>query len=126
MPAGTPSPARAADRATRATPPPAAGPSAQPGTAAVPHLAFADATVPVVVGQALDLSAVAAAADIRAEITRHPTRHDVLGLKNLGSAPWTAILRDGSQQPVGPDRNVRLADGVQIDFGNGVVATVRH
>jgi hypothetical protein len=62
--------------------------------------------------------------ELRAEVTAHPTRPDVLGLKNLGAAPWTATLRDGTQQRIVPERNIRLADGVKIDFGGGLIAEV--
>jgi len=33
-------------------------------------------------------------------------------------------LRDGSSQRIVPERNIRLAEGVTIDFGGGLVAEV--
>lgn len=92
------------------------------------RLVFSNATVPVILNQTLDLTSIPelgdAARDIRAKVTQHPTRPDVLGLKNLGAEAWTATLRDASQQRIVPERNIRLANGVKIDFGNGLVAEV--
>ncbi|MEM1229664.1 MAG: PrsW family glutamic-type intramembrane protease [Pseudomonadota bacterium] len=92
------------------------------------RLIFDQATIPILLGRALDLSQVSALAgiedELRAEVTQHPTRADVLGLKNLGKSPWVATLRDGSQQRIVPERNIRLANGVTIDFGAGLVAEV--
>lgn len=102
---------------------PATAPAAQSGTTAELRLLFDAATVPVKVGP-LDLSSVAGGAAINAEVTQHPSRTDVLGLKNLGQQSWTATLRDGSQQEIASQRNIRLADGVKIDFGSGVSAEV--
>lgn len=61
---------------------------------------------------------------LSAEVTRHPTRSDVIGLKNTGARTWTAILRDGKRMELETGRNIRLAAGVQIDFGAGPIATV--
>ncbi len=62
--------------------------------------------------------------DLSAEVTRHPTRADVIGLKNTGARKWTAILRDGKRMELETGRNIRLAAGVQIDFGAGPIATI--
>jgi RsiW-degrading membrane proteinase PrsW (M82 family) len=130
-PAATPMPAAPAEApvgAPSAKPEPAAATPAASSTPAQLRLIFDSATIPVTLGKALDLSRVSALAglseELRAEVTAHPTRPDVLGLKNLGAAPWTATLRDGTQQRIVPERNIRLADGVKIDFGGGLIAEV--
>jgi hypothetical protein len=61
---------------------------------------------------------------IKAEVTRHPTNHDVLGLKNLGTATWYARLRDETIRSVEAQRSLRIASGVSIDFGGGLVAQI--
>jgi len=92
------------------------------------RLIFEHATVPIKMGQSLDFASIPSigsrANGVLAEVTQHPTRPDVLGLKNLGPATWTAHLRDGSSQRIVPERNIRLAEGVTIDFGGGLVAEV--
>jgi RsiW-degrading membrane proteinase PrsW (M82 family) len=79
-------------------------------------------------GSVLDLAAepglAGRAQGLRAEVTQHPTKPDVLGLKNLGATSWYATLRDNTVQPVPPQRSLRLAAGVSIDFGGGVVAQI--
>ena len=62
--------------------------------------------------------------DILVAVVQHPTRANVLGLRNAGAAAWTARLRDGSQQVIDRDQNIRLAAGVQIDFGGGLTGRV--
>ena len=57
-------------------------------------------------------------------IVPHPTRANVLGLRNSGTVPWTARLRDGSQQAIEREQNIRLAPGITISFGNGLFGSV--
>jgi PrsW family intramembrane metalloprotease len=66
---------------------------------------------------ARDTSLGAAATGISGEVTRHPTREDVLGLRNTGTINWTARLRDGTQHVIEPGRNLRLAAGIEVAFG---------
>jgi RsiW-degrading membrane proteinase PrsW (M82 family) len=66
---------------------------------------------------ARDTSLGAAATGISGEVTRHPTREDVLGLRNTGTINWTARLRDGTQHVIEPNRNLRLAAGIEVAFG---------
>jgi hypothetical protein len=54
----------------------------------------------------------------------HPTRANVLGLRNDGPVPWTAQLRDGSRQMIERDQSIRLAPGVAITFGDGLGGAV--
>jgi hypothetical protein len=57
-------------------------------------------------------------------IVPHPSRANVLGLRNSGGGTWTVRLRDGSQQTIARDQNIRLAPGVEIDFGNALIGRV--
>jgi serine/threonine protein kinase len=52
-----------------------------------------------------------------AEVARHPTNPDLLGLKNLSSENWVVTTHDGRNRDVPPGRSVALADGTTIDFG---------
>jgi hypothetical protein len=91
-------------------------------------LAVAGANVPLLPGARLDLSTIPAlgerARGLVGEVSVHPRNPGVIGLKNLGAATWYARLRDGSVQPVEPQRNVRLAGGMSIDFGGGIQGAV--
>jgi hypothetical protein len=60
----------------------------------------------------------------RAEVVAHPSRPGVLGLRNSGDRRWSAHLRDGRVQPIEPRQNSRLAPGMSIDFGDGIVAGI--
>jgi DNA-binding helix-hairpin-helix protein with protein kinase domain len=52
-----------------------------------------------------------------AEVTQHPTRPDLWGLKNLTTEKWVITTADGTVKDVEPGRNVPLAIGTQINFG---------
>ncbi len=112
-------PAAAPARAAPSAPAAAAAAVSQPGSIV---LQFAAGMVSVRVGEPMDLAAYAPG--VRAEVTQHPTRKDVLGLKNTAADEWAVTLRDGSKQTIGQGRNIRLAPGVRIDFGGGRVAEV--
>ena len=62
---------------------------------------------------------------VRGDIVPHPRRPGVLGIRNAGESAWTAHLRDGRDQPIDKSQNVRLAPGVCIDFGDGLVGEVK-
>jgi hypothetical protein len=98
--------------------------AAQPGA----FLMMGDVRLRAIAGQPIDFQPLAGQGQdisgLVAEVTRHPTRADVIGLKNTGTRTWTAILRDGTRMEVETGRNIRLAPGVQIDFGGGPIATV--
>lgn len=93
-------------------------------------LVFGETTIPVEAGKIVNFGGIAELGDrgagIVGEVTRHPTRHDVLGLKNLGAEAWIAHLRNGTEQPIANQRNIRLAPGVKIDFGRGLQAEVKN
>ena len=69
--------------------------------------------IPLQSGNILDLAAEPALAGraqgVKAEVTRHPTNPDILGLKNLGTHTWYARLRDQTTQPVDAQRSLRIA-----------------
>ena len=79
-------------------------------------------------GASLDLGAEPALGGrgkgVVGQIVPHPSRAHVLGLRNGGTIAWTARLRDGSQQVIEQNQNIRLAPGVQIDFGGGLTGRV--
>lgn len=126
-PAPQPAPSPAAPTMRAASP---AATAAQAAPSAAPALALAlpGASVALRPGARINLADEPAlgarARGIACEVTRHPTRSDVLGLKNLGDGDWDVRLRDGTQHRVEPHRNLRLSAGVQIDFGNGLHAVV--
>jgi hypothetical protein len=53
-----------------------------------------------------------------AEVARNPNDPNVLGLKNLSRAPWSATLANQNRIQVAPGRNVRIAAGTKISFGS--------
>ena len=117
-----------------ATPPPPSAPPSQPdankqsaGVSSTPsalRLLFESSTVPVALGQ-ISIPGSQSGDDIVAEVTAHPTRPDVMGLKNIGqSVSWRVVLRDGSEQQIEPGRNIRLAGGVKIYFRDDLMCEV--
>lgn len=59
----------------------------------------------------------AAATITFAEVSRHPTDPDRVGLKNLTMQSWTATLKDGSVRVVPPGKSLALAADTHIQFG---------
>ena len=51
------------------------------------------------------------------EVRSHPEDQSILGLSNLSTQTWTAILTDGSEVSIDIGKSIPLADGIQIDFG---------
>lgn len=84
--------------------------------------------IPLRGGEGVDLGAEPAlggrGAGVAGLVVPHPTRANVLGLRNTGTAAWTARLRDGSRQMIERDQNIRLAGGVQIEFGGGLTGSI--
>jgi hypothetical protein len=91
-------------------------------------LAVAGTNIPLMPGGRVDLGMIPALAGrgqgVIGEVSVHPRNPGVIGLKNLSTATWYARLRDGTVQPVEPQRNVRLAGGISIDFGGGIQGAV--
>lgn len=53
-----------------------------------------------------------------AAVTRHPTAHEIWGLKNLSLQTWSATNHRGEVNDVSPGRSVTLALGTRINFGH--------
>ena len=84
--------------------------------------------MPLRAGGTVDLAAEPAlggrGAGVKGSIISHPTRANVLGLRNDGTASWSAVLRDGSTQMIAHDQSIRLAAGVRIQFADGLSGAV--
>jgi len=52
-----------------------------------------------------------------AEVSQHPQKPDVWGLKNVSDTRWSMTLSDGTIKDVDPQRTAPLAIGVRINFG---------
>ncbi|HQE93934.1 MAG TPA: protein kinase [Anaerolineae bacterium] len=52
-----------------------------------------------------------------AEVTRHPQKPNIWGLKNLGIEKWVITLDDGTIKDVEFGRSMTLTPGVKINFG---------
>jgi RsiW-degrading membrane proteinase PrsW (M82 family) len=119
-----PAPAPAAAAVVNPGPAPAKRPSAEQPLA----LDIDGMMLPLRGGGSLDLGAEPALGGrgkgVVGQIVPHPSRAHVLGLRNGGTIAWTARLRDGSQQVIEQNQNIRLAPGVQIDFGGGLTGRV--
>lgn len=61
-----------------------------------------------------------------AEVVRHPTNPDLLGLRNLTEGLWTARLPGGDEREVEPGRSVRVTPGVEVDLGRVVARVEDH
>lgn len=59
-----------------------------------------------------------------AEMSQHPKKPSIWGLKNTSSARWVVTHTDGAMTDVEPGQTVRLSTGVRINFGQ-VEAEVR-
>jgi hypothetical protein len=122
-------PAATAPPAAPAYVPPLQTPTMHPSAAAEAlALDIEGLSIPLRGGSTVDLGAEPAlggrGAGVVGAVVPHPTRANVLGLRNAGGGSWTARLRDGSQQLIERDQNIRLAPGVQIEFGGGLVGRV--
>lgn len=113
-----------------AAPPAAAPPIAAPvpGAAEMIGLDIDGMMMPLRAGGVIDLAAEPAlggrGAGVKGSVISHPTRANVLGLRNDGTAAWSALLRDGSTQMIGHDQSIRLAPGVSIQFADGLKGAV--
>jgi len=119
-------------------PPQAMAPHMAPPVQSAPPAASAPAEVlmlnvdgmmlPLRAGGRLDLAAEPAlggrGAGVVGAIIPHPTRANVLGLKNEGATGWQAKLRDGSLQTIEREQSIRLAAGVEITFAAGLTGAV--
>lgn len=110
-----------------APPPPQAAP-VEAAPAEVLMLNIDGMMLPLRAGGRLDLAAEPAlggrGAGVVGSIIPHPTRANVLGLKNEGATGWQAKLRDGSMQSIAREQSIRLAAGVEITFADGLNGAV--
>lgn len=77
-------------------------------------------------GRRLSKDALGAGAE--GAVEAHPTRPELVGLRNLGAGAWQARLPGGQQHEVGAGQTVRLMPGLVIDFGaqTGLVCAARE
>jgi hypothetical protein len=52
-----------------------------------------------------------------AAVNHNPKDPSVLGLQNLSTSPWKAVLPGGEVRDVPSGKSVKLASGCRIDFG---------
>jgi len=52
-----------------------------------------------------------------AEVTRHPSKPNIWGLRNLTLEKWVITLDDGTIKDVEPGRSMTMAPGIKINFG---------
>jgi RsiW-degrading membrane proteinase PrsW (M82 family) len=57
-------------------------------------------------------------ADTVAEVRNSPNDASIIGIKNLSTTSWRAYTPDGQQRELEPGRTLRLARGIEIDFGS--------
>jgi serine/threonine protein kinase len=55
---------------------------------------------------------------IMAEMSPHPTRSDIWGLKNVSATTWTGISPNGKSISIPSGKSLSLIPGVRIRFGN--------
>lgn len=123
-PPAKPKPASLATQTPLHSSPPSRPPHATATIEQVLTLNINGISFPLRAGEAIDLADEPALESqgrgIAGMVVAHPSRANVLGLRNSGAMAWTARLRDGSQQMIEPGQNIRLAANVQIEFGNGL------
>lgn len=53
-----------------------------------------------------------------AEVSRHPTKPNIWGLKNLSGEKWVSTRADGTVQDIEVGKSVPLIPGTKILFGS--------
>ncbi|WP_373086108.1 PrsW family intramembrane metalloprotease [Sneathiella sp.] len=123
--AAAPTPPPAAQAAPAAAAPP---PSAATAKSEMLALDIDGLQIPLRADSTIDLGGEPAlggrGAGVTGAVVPHPSRANVIGLRNSGSSAWSATLRDGSKQMIEVNQNIRLAPGVVINFGGDLVGTV--
>ena len=94
------------------------------GTMAVvpPRVVFADAEVCISDGCNIYPHHLGRAQDSPVPIatfSRHETKHELIGLKNLTANPFHFVDPDGTSREVPPGRSVSVVEGRQVNFGFG-------
>ena len=57
---------------------------------------------------------------VAATVETHPTRDDIVGLRNRTDRPWQATQPNGQATPVPAGKAVRLEPGLTLNFGNTI------
>lgn len=68
-------------------------------------------------GERIDAAAIGGGAGTGAALERHPTRPELLGIRNLTARRWRVSLPEGGEHGVEPGRAVRVVAGMRLDFG---------
>lgn len=68
-------------------------------------------------GLRIDAAAIGGGAGVGAALERHPTRPDLLGIRNLTTRRWQVLLPEGERHGVEPGRAIRVIAGMRLDFG---------
>lgn len=68
-------------------------------------------------GRALEQAVFGGGSGEGAIVEPHPTRPELLGLRNFSGRIWSARLPDGSAHRIEPGRAVRIIAGTRFDFG---------
>jgi DNA-binding helix-hairpin-helix protein with protein kinase domain len=55
--------------------------------------------------------------NVVAEVTPHPVKPDVWGIRNACEGPWRVVLADGAEHQVEAGKTIVLVSGATIDFG---------
>ena len=115
----------------QAAPPHPVSPVAQPAPPPMQPALMLDLgglRIPLRAGSVIEPAAEPAlggrAVGVKGIVVEHPTRPGVLGLRNIGDAVWNARLRDGSEQQIASEQNIRLAPGVTVLFNDGLTGSV--
>ena len=58
------------------------------------------------------------------EISTHPTKPGVLGLKNNDILPWEIVLKDGSFKMLEPGKNISIGTIAEIKFKRDCLAKI--
>jgi serine/threonine protein kinase len=61
-----------------------------------------------------------------AELTHHPDRPQIWGLKNTSQSSWNTIATDGTMREVVPGQSVAIAQGLRICFGQVEGQIISH
>ncbi len=66
----------------------------------------------------LPMLAPSAGGGLVAQVSANPNDPTQLGLQNLTSWPWDAVMPDGSRHQIEPGRSARLMEGVTVQMGS--------
>lgn len=69
-------------------------------------------------GRRLNADALGLSSQDEAVVEAHPSRPELIGLRNLGQETWRATIPDGTAHPVPAGQAVRLMPGMMIEFGS--------